>query len=68
MLEFPGGNRAHLKYISGTELGTSILNPIELHYQVLRDGGEKKADDSYRFFRQYEVAVKPMDIRNSMKF
>lgn len=68
MLEFPGGNRACLKYISGTELGTSILNLIELHYHFLRDGGEKKADDSYRFFRQYEVAVKPIDIRNSMKF
>ena len=49
-------------------MGAVGLNLIELHYHVLRDGGEKKADDSYRFFRQYEVAVKPMDIRNSMKF
>lgn len=68
MLEFLGGNRAYLKYISGTDLGTSILNLIELYYHALRDGGEKKADDSYTFFRQYEVAVKPIDIRNSMKF
>jgi predicted nucleic acid-binding protein len=68
MLEFLGGNRAYLKYIPGTELGTSILNLIELYYHALRDGGEKKADDSYRFFRQYEMQVKPMDIRNSMKF
>jgi predicted nucleic acid-binding protein len=68
LMEYVGGNKAYLKYFSSkSELKTCILNLMELYYHILRDAGEKIADDSYTQFKQFSLALTDEDVKNGMK-
>ena len=41
---------------------------MELYYHVLRDAGEKKADDSFMQFKQFEASLSNEDVKEGMKF
>jgi hypothetical protein len=69
MMEYVGGNRDYLKYFSSTtRLRTSILDLMELYFHVLRDAGERVADDTFTQFKQYIVPLTDEDVKNGMKF
>lgn len=67
MIEYLRGNRKYLKFISGKEPITSIMNLIELYFLILREHDEKAADGAYIVFRQFETAIAEEDIGTGMK-
>lgn len=68
MIEYIRGNKAYLKYFSSLDLKTSILNLTELYFHVLRDAGERKAEDTYMLFKQFSVPIIDEDVKEGMKF
>jgi predicted nucleic acid-binding protein len=68
LMEYLAGNEAYLKYFSRhSELKTSILNLIELYFHVLRDAGERIAEDSYTQFKQFSLPLTDEDVKNGMR-
>ena len=61
------GNDKYLKYID-SEVITTRLNLMEIYYHLLRDYGEKVAEDYYNETTGYSIEFTDMDIKEAMKF
>jgi len=70
MREYLRGNEDYKRYfVRGSELVTSLLNLIELHYILLRDEeDEEEADNSFLAFKQYESEITDEDVKKAMRF
>ena len=61
------GNDKYLKYLD-SDVTTTRLNLMEIYYHLLRDYGEKVAEDYYNETTGYSIEFTDMDIKEAMKF
>lgn len=61
------GNDKYLKYLD-SQVVTTRLNLMEIYYHLLRDYGEKVAEDYYNETTGYSIEFTDMDIKEAMKF
>ena len=61
------GNDDYLEYLD-SEVVTTRLNLMEIYYHLLRDYGEKVAEEYYDETIGYSIEFMDMDIKEAMKF
>ncbi|MCZ7362945.1 MAG: PIN domain-containing protein [Candidatus Methanoperedens sp.] len=61
------GNDDYLDYLD-SEVVTTRLNLMEIYYHLLRDYGEKVAEEYYDETIGYSIEFMDMDIKEAMKF
>jgi predicted nucleic acid-binding protein len=67
LYEILAGNKKYEKYM-GANVHTSILNIAELYYRILREFGEKEADEKTLPFTSFLLDMKPLTIKKAMIF
>ncbi|HYB45520.1 MAG TPA: PIN domain-containing protein [Nitrososphaerales archaeon] len=67
ILAYLKGNKAYAKYFSARTLKTSVVNLMELYFVLLRDQGEKAAEDAFLAFGSYRTELTDPDVKEGMK-
>ncbi len=67
ILEYTSGNKRYSRYFEEDYGFLTVLNLMEIYYALLKEHGEKAADEGYSALSRFLCEFDDMDIKGAMK-